>query len=196
MSLIPTIFQGGGNISQTETHGSLPGIASAAADVVAVYNQNGEQLFPLARPGKATILQSARLAEHPVESGGTIVDNRVIQPVEIEMALYVTEYKNTYERLKAAFFGNELLIVHTRSGIFENMAIEAMPHEETPDSVDVLPLSLKLREIKLVTAQFQALPPQKVAKKNDASTVNRGEQKPENNNDSVAITAAKGKVPW
>ena len=188
MSIVPSLSQSGGNISQTETHGSQSSNASAAVDVVAVYGKSGEQLFPLARPAKATVLHSAKLAEHPVESGGTIVDNRVILPVEIELTLYVTEYKTTYERLKTAFLGKELLSVQTRAGIFPDMAIEAMPHDEVPESVDVFVLNLKLKEIKLVKAQFQALPPQKVSSKNNASTIDRGEQKPKDNRSALAKT--------
>jgi hypothetical protein len=147
-------------------------------DVVAVLDEQMTQLFPMARPGKAVINESAKLAEHPVESGGTIVDHRVIQPVEIDLEVYVTKYAETYQKIRSAFYGNSLLKVQTRSGLYENMAIEAMPHEESPEMVDVFTMSIKLREINLVTAQFVALPPSRVAQSNDASTVDRGEQKP------------------
>ena len=169
--------------------GGSPMGGSAAVDVVAIYGKDMDQLFPMARPAKATVMQSAKLAEHPVESGGTIVDNRVILPVEIEMTFYVTEYESTYARIKTAFLGEELLTVQTLSGVYDNMAIEAMPHDESPESVGVLVMSMKLKEIKLVQAQFQALPPQKVQSKNDASTVNRGEQTPKKE-----VSVIKGEV--
>jgi hypothetical protein len=192
MSLVPSINQGArGNITRTETHGNASPQSSAAVDVVAVFGANGEQLFPLARPAKASISRWSKIAEHPVESGGKIVDNRVIQPTEIELTLYVTEIATTYERLKTAFLGNELITVQTRAGIFADMAIEGMPHDETPESADVFVLQLELKEVKLVTAQFQALPPQKVRSKNDASTVNRGEQNTrKTDNRSAAAKAA------
>jgi hypothetical protein len=153
-------------------------MSAAAADVVGVFDENMAQAFPLARPGKAAVTESATLAEHPVESGGVIVDNRVIEPTEIELYLYVTRYEETYPEIREAFLGQKLLTVQTRTGIYENMAITEMPHEEAPDMEGAIVLSLSLREIRLVEATFQTLPPKKVKKKNDASTVDRGEQKP------------------
>jgi hypothetical protein len=178
MTLIPSVFQKENSFVSTDNVfvGNVFN-PSAAVDVVGVYDRRMNQLFPLARPAKANINESARIAEHPVESGGTISDNRVIQPVEIELILYVTDYENTYKRIKAAFLANELLTVQTRTGIYQNMAIEAMPHEESPVKIGVLDMMLRLKEIKLVKAQFQALPPRQVKYPKDTSTVDRGEQK-------------------
>ncbi|MDR1367875.1 MAG: hypothetical protein LBJ76_04065 [Candidatus Accumulibacter sp.] len=186
MSLIPSVFQRDhAFVSSSELFSGSTLGASAAVDVVGVYNSAMNQLFPLARPAKAVVTEAAKIAEHPVESGGTISDHRIILPTEIELTLYVTDYRNTYQRIKAAFLSNELLIVQTRTGLYENMAITAIPHEETTGKHDVLDMTFRLKEVKLVRAQFQALPPQQVKKTNDASTVDRGEQKPKS-------VAAKG----
>ena len=100
----------------------------SAIDVVAVLDESNAQLFPLARPGKATVKETAKIAEHPVESGGVIVDHRVILPVEIALEVWVTDYAATYRKIRAAFYAHKLLKVQTRAGHYENMAIESIPH--------------------------------------------------------------------
>ncbi|MDR1349685.1 MAG: hypothetical protein LBJ59_02680 [Zoogloeaceae bacterium] len=167
MSLVPGVFGGANGGAQNPT---------AAADVVGVFDQDGNQLFPLARPSKANINLAAKIAEHPLESGGSIVDHRVLLPIEIELLVYVTDYAQTYAKIRAAFTGKDLLVVHTRAGIYENMLIESMPHEETPESFDVVQMSIKLKEIRLIEVEFQALPPRQVKTPNDASTVDKGQQ--------------------
>lgn len=154
-----------------------------ATDVVGVFDSGFNQVFPEARPIKATVKETARGMEHPVEDGSTITDHRVIDPVEIELTTLLVgdEYPDTYGRIKSLFKGIELLTVQTKTGSYENMMIVEMPHDETADVYDGIPMALKLREVQLVTAQFQALPPAAVQTKRHASTVKRGEQsgKPE-----------------
>lgn len=157
-----------------------------AADVVGVFDSKFAQLFPRARPIKATVKESAKVMEHPVESGATITDHRVILPTEIELTVIVIgeDYRDTYERIRAVFRQTETIIVQTRTGSYENMIVEAMPHDETPEMHEAVPIAIKLREVTLVTAQFQALPPKAVGTgkgARNASTVKKGEQsgKPE-----------------
>lgn len=154
---------------------------TTAADIVGVFDSDFNQVFPAGRPIKATVKESAKGMEHPVENGSTITDHRVIEPTEIELTLLLVgeEYPDTYGRIKALFLKTDLLIVQTKTGSYPDMMIVEMPHDETPDVFDGVPMALKLREVQLVTAQFQALPPASVqpgAGKRNASTVKRGEQ--------------------
>jgi len=151
---------------------------NAAADVVGVFDSNFSQLFPMARPLRAQVKEQAKVMEHPVESGATVTDHRVILPIEIEMTVMVNgaEYRDVYGAIKERYLKTETLVVQTKTGSYPNMIIAGMPHEETVDVFDAVPMFLQFREVLFVTAQFQALPPRAVAKKSDASTVKRGEQ--------------------
>jgi hypothetical protein len=157
---------------------------ATAADVVGVFDADFNQVFPEGRPIKATIKETARGMEHPIENGSTITDHRVIDPSEITLTLMLVgeEYPDTYGRIKALFQKSELLTVQTKTGSYPSMMIIEMPHDETSDVFDAVPMELKLREVLLVTAQFQALPPAAVQSgtdgrgKRNASTVKRGEQ--------------------
>lgn len=152
----------------------------ADQDVVGVYDEKYNQLFPTARPMRATVLPTALLMDHPMESGATVSDHKIIKPTEISLMMFLgdDEHAIIYQEVKSAFTGNDLLIVQTRTDSYKNMAIVDMTHEETPEHLDAVVMQIKLREVLLVTAQFQALPPRKVKRQADAGTKDRGEQTP------------------
>ena len=154
--------------------------ATNAQDVVAVLNSSFAQVFTNARAIKAAVDRGAKIMEHPIETGVTISDHRVILPVSIELSMLLTteDYPAVYQQVVDLFRGNELLIVQTRVDSFPDMAIEKMPHEESTDVFDGVALALTLRQALIVTPQFSALPPKKVAAKKDADTAKRGQQQP------------------
>ena len=149
-------------------------IPSFAVDSVAVYDQNYTQLFKQARTIKATVKESAKLMEHPVESGIVITDHRIILPIEIELSLILTSrtYQDVYKTIKQFYLNGTLLVVQTRSDIYTNQLIASMPHEEDPTQYDVLTLALSLKQVQFVEAQFGVSP----KNKSDSNTQNRGTQ--------------------
>jgi hypothetical protein len=130
--------------------------------------------------------------EHPIETGSIITDHRVILPVEAELSLIMNAayYQDQYRQIKAAYLAGELFYLHTRTGVFRNMMITDIPHDETPEMFDTITLALKLREVQFVTAQFLPLPPRKVADKTSQSTKDRGQLQ---SKDPTAEQAAKVK---
>jgi len=149
-------------------------------DVVGVYNDSQTQLFANARAVKAAVKPSAKFPEHPLESGATIGDHRIFLPVEIELSVILDpeDYQSTYQQIKAAFTGTSSLTVCTRVDTYKDMYILALPREETADLFDTVAISLRLKEIPLVEAQYQQLPAAKVKTKRHASTVKTGQKQP------------------
>lgn len=149
-------------------------IPSFAVDSVAVYDQNYTQLFKQARTIKATVKESAKLMEHPVESGIVITDHRIILPIEIELSLILTSrtYQDVYKTIKQFYLNGTLLVVQTRSDVYTNQLIESMPHEEDPTQYDVLTLALSLKQVQFVDAQYGISP----KNKSDGNTQKRGTQ--------------------
>jgi hypothetical protein len=149
-------------------------LPSFASDPVAIFTQDYQQLFSNARAIKASVKEDSKVMEHPVETGAIIVDHRIILPVEIELSLILTsnDYKNTYHQIRDYFYNGTLLIIQTRSGIYQNQLIQSMPHEEDPTQYDVLTLVLNTKQVIFVTAQYGTTP------KNPANTntVDRGVQ--------------------
>jgi hypothetical protein len=155
-------------------------VPTQSADVVAIYDQNFNQLFELARPLKATIKEDSKVMEHPLETGATVVDHSVILPVEIELSIIPTrgEYRDVYQRIRQSFYNRELLTVQTKTGLYQNQLIQSMPHEEEAELFDTITLALKLREAQFVEAQFNKLPPRAVRNPSNSSTVDKGQQQP------------------
>lgn len=166
-----------------------------ALDVVAVLDSDFNQLFDLARPMKANINPQSKLMMHPIEDGSLITDFRIILPLEIELGMLITgdEYRSVYQQIKTSFLNADSLIVQTRADTYFNMVIEAMPHDESVDQFDVLPIALKLKEAILIQVQYQALPPEAVATPADQSTVKRGAQQPQN---SIAYDGLQAVKKW
>ncbi len=151
---------------------------TAAVDEVGLFDDSFAQCFVDARPIKATVKESSKTMEHPLESGATTTDHRILLPVEIELPMMLpsTACRNTYAQIREAYRNGQAFSVQTKAGRYSNMFITDMPHEEAPDIFDSIKLSLRLKEILLVKAQYEKLTSQKVKNKSHASTVQRGEQ--------------------
>jgi hypothetical protein len=151
-------------------------------DVVGIYdNDTYDQLFSTARPVKANIKRDAKVMSHPIEQGALVQDFMIFQPVEIELSLILAsdgEYQAVYKAIEACFLSGNLVSIQTKANVFPNMLIEAMPHEESPDMFDAIPLAVKLHEVQQVVVQYQALTASNVQQPADQSTVNTGTQQP------------------
>lgn len=150
-----------------------------AQDVVAVLNKDLAQVFEKARAIKITIGRGSKAMEHPLETGATVTDHRILLPVTAELSLILTsdDYRAVYQQVRELYTRGELLTVQTRVDSFPSMLIEKMPHEETADIFDGIALALTLKEAAFVTPQFSKL---KVAanRSKDSKTVARGQQQP------------------
>lgn len=156
--------------------------SSAAVDVLAVLDADLNQLFPDARPVKATVREEAKAMEHPLETGATAVDHRILLPVEIELTCVLSreQYADTFQRVKDVYKAGTLCIVQTRVDSYDSMLIVGIPHEEVPEMQDGVQLIVQMRHVLYVDSQFRDLPRSKVVPRNpkNSNTVNRGEQRP------------------
>lgn len=164
-------------------------LSSFAFDTVAIFTQGYTQVFANARAIKAVVKEEAKVMQHPLETGATIVDHRIILPVEIELSLILSavDYQSTYNQIREYYFNSTLLIIQTKSGVYTNQLIQGMPHEEDPDLYDVLNLTLSLKEVQFVTAQFTTQP----QNASNSNTTNRGVQQggPANTSQQQSVAA-------
>jgi len=153
-------------------------VPNASADQVAIFDQTFTQVFEKARPLKLTISETAKVMEHPVETGATITDHRIINPIEIEYICVIQspDYRSVYQQIRQIYQNAGLLTVQSKTASYEHMLISEIPHEENPDYFDAIQIIIKMKEVFFITAQFGMLPPSKVADKTQASTVERGNQ--------------------
>lgn len=149
-----------------------------AQDVIAVLNSNLVQVFERARAIKLSIGRGSKAMEHPLETGATITDHRIILPTTAELSLILAseDYPAVYQQIRDLFIKGELLTVQTRVDSFASMLIEKMPHEESSDIFDGVAVALSLKEAVFVTPQFSTV--RVVAQPKDTKTVQRGQQQP------------------
>lgn len=155
--------------------------SAGAVDVVGVFDSSLNQLFADARPIKAMIKPLSKFMDHPGESGITITDHRIFQPIEIELSLILkaSTFRDTYQQIKAAYVGLTPLSVQTKADTYANMYVTDMPHDEDPEIFDTISVALKLREVIFVVAQYQQLPATQVKKPANSSTVKTGQKNPQ-----------------
>ena len=158
---------------------------SATQDVVCVLD-GFNQVFRGARPMKATVKEEAKLMEHPLEDGATITDHMVVQPVEIELSMTLDpeSYRETYKEIKALYLEGRILTVQTRTDSYANQIIQALPHDEQPEMFDTVTLTLKLKEITIVQAEFETVYKAKAPKQ--SGTEEKGEVEPQERKGSWA----------
>lgn len=146
-------------------------------DVIAVLNKDLQQVFEKARAIKLSIGRASKAMEHPLETGATVTDHRILLPITAELSLILSseDYPAVYQQVRELYTRGDLLTVQTRVDSFPSMLIEKMPHEETADIFDGVALALGLKEAMFVTPQFVKL---KVAKSKDSDSVARGQQQP------------------
>ena len=148
-------------------------------DVTAVLDSAFNQVFEKARIVKATIFRGSKTMEHPLETGATVTDHRIVLPISVELSMVLAsaDFKDVYQQVRDLFAKGELLTVQTRVDSFPSMLIEKMPHDESPDLLDGVALALSLKEAIFVQPQLSAI---KVAKKSakHSSTVKQGQKQP------------------
>ena len=171
-------------------------LPSFATDTVAVFTQDYVQIFKNARSIKAVVKESAKVMEHPVESGSIITDHRIILPVEIDLSMILAsvDYQNVYKQIRQYYYNSTLLYVQTRAGLYMNQLIQGMPHEEDPEQYDALTLALSLKQVQFVTAQYGVVP----KNPSNSTTVKRGTQQgstaspTQTTKATAALTSARG----
>ena len=163
-----------------------------SADVVGVYTQDYLQVFPSARPLKASIRNISKVMEHPVETGETIVDHQIFLPIEIELPLIIQSffYREVYQQIKQLYLNNTLLTVQTFADTYTNQLIQELPHEESPDFYNTLIITLRTKEVQFA----QALVTETISKpkdKNNSPTKDIGNQQPQTPKASVLLQAKR-----
>ena len=148
--------------------------ATKAVDIVGVFDVDFNQVFPGARPLKASVSDEALFFKHPLESSATRTDHIIFQPVKIAMSMVMSgkDYKSVYQQVKQTYRNQDQLIVQTKTDTYENIYIQSMPHEESPGNFDSVVMNLMLEETQLAVTVITFIPEEQ----KDSDTKNRGQQ--------------------
>ena len=149
--------------------------SSQDLNIVGIYS-GSTLLFEKAKIMKAQVKETSQMMNHPVESGTVVTDHKIINPIEITIPLMVSsaDYRSVYNSIRKVFLESDFLTIQTKSGIYKNMLISNMPHDESPDAYNALMISLQLKEVFIVTALTVGVTGAKHSK--DATDKNTGVQ--------------------
>ncbi|EED8424396.1 hypothetical protein A4J64_001939 [Salmonella enterica subsp. enterica serovar Losangeles] len=153
--------------------------AYTIVDVVAVLDKSFRQVFADARPMKASVKEESKVMQHPVENGTSVVDHRVLVPVEIKLSMLLTgdSYRNTYQQIKQYYLLAELFTVQTTADTYQNMLIASMPHEESPELTDAIAMEISFSELKIASTKYgSSSSSSSTSSPRDKSTTGRGQQ--------------------
>ena len=164
-----------------------------AADVVGIFDSTtSQQIFTNARAIKARVTEMAKVMEHPLANGATIVDHAVILPVQIELSVICSPdtYTDVYTSIKQYFVNKNLVTVQTKTGRYPNMLFNGIPHEEDPEMWNTIAMGLSLRQAQLIQPRFGTIPQGTAKNESNTSTVDTGQKQPK----SAAIDLAQRAV--
>lgn len=134
------------------------------------------------------VIDDSKMCEHPIESGATIVDHKFFNPVEIDIRLSLPNYiyESVYKELRQIYEESPKLTIKTKSGWYENMVLQGLPHEEKPENFDRIVFDLHFKEVKEVQPKYIKLPTNQV-KNAENSTTKKVGNNATNSNKRVSI---------
>lgn len=154
----------------------MAAIISKATDLVAVLNENLNQVFEGAYITTANIAEESQVMSHAVETGATIVDEIVLQPISITLSVTLNpnNYRSIYQEIKQAYLSRALLTVQTKADSYSSMVIEKIPHDEEPNVFDTITIAISLKEVKFVDTQYEEFKLDNIKNSSNASSKKRG----------------------
>lgn len=148
---------------------------------VAIYKDTKEVLagnFLLASSiMSCNVTDDAKLCEHPVESGATITDHKIFNPVEIDIRLSLPNYiyRTVYKELRQIYEESPKLRIKTKTGWYSNMVLQGLPHEEKPENYDRIIFDLHFKEVVEIEPKYVKLPTNKLKNAENSSTKKVGD---------------------
>lgn len=137
-----------------------------------------EVLFASSNPMRLSVLDEKRATKFKVEDGSErsdhVIDNAI--QINIEFILSGDEAREQFQAISQAYFEHRLVTVQSRMGTYENMLIEAIPHEETRQMYDGAILPVRMTEWRETEPEYGELTQRQVAEPRQSSTVQRGTQ--------------------
>ena len=170
---------------------------SSTADLVAILdNDNLQQLFVASSPLRVSVRESKKATQFAVEDGTTRSDHVTVDAIEISFDLFLSDEnaRNGYEEIRQAWRENRLVTVQTKISSYPDMLILEIPHDETVEGGGSIRVPIRMQEWRTYEPQFGALPPQKVKKAEQSSTVQAGQKQTSNTDADDPATARRGSV--
>lgn len=124
-------------------------------DIIGIYDEDFQQVFLDTKVLKASVNDQSQVFFHPLENGSKTVDHIITNPIEISLVIILAsvDYKNTYKSLKKLKDESTSLTIQTRTDVYPDMLIVALPYEEDATVFDGIQLAVSLRQVKIGTTE-------------------------------------------
>lgn len=122
------------------------------------------------------VTEDSNLMEHPVESGFKVTDNKVFNPVEIDIRLTMPSYTfmSVYKELRDLYEKSPYLRIKTKGRYYLNMVLQGIPHVENPENYDRIVFDLHFKETIIVEPKYIKLPISKLKNPENSDTQKLG----------------------
>lgn len=123
-----------------------------------------------------TVTEDSELMEHPVESGFKVTDNKLFNPVEIDIRLSLPNYDfvQVLKELRQIYEQSTPLRIKTKGKYYTNMVLQGIPHEEKPENFDRIVFDLHFKEVIVVEPKYIKLPVSKLKNPENSDTQKLG----------------------
>jgi hypothetical protein len=146
--------------------------------VTAILDEDGEQLFETAKFLSVQVGESKTFSTHTLENGQVVADNAIDNQdrINLQLVLDPDDYIETYAEIQTLFDSYSPISIQTRVDTYENLYIEAMPHDEGPAMANTISININLVEQQIVSSTTQVLTISDVDSTADVSTVKSGQK--------------------
>jgi len=123
------------------------------------------------------ITDDSQITSHPVESGVSISEHQIFNPVEIDISFVMPDafYDQVIKTLRRYYKEGVKFTIVTKEGTYTNMVMQAKPTELKPENVDRIVYSLHFIEVIEIEPKYISLSVSSVSNPENSSTVNLGE---------------------
>lgn len=156
---------------------SYQDVSRAVGEVYLCSDNEGKSRIDGIQVKQVNVRPNARIIKHPIETGGVVMDNKVLDPKTINIRVAVV-WKADKSHEKALSELDKLwedrtynfCSIRTRKQVYKNLKMVSEPHTETPDRFNVFEFDLQFEEMMFGT-KIEAQP----ANADNSSTKSNGQ---------------------
>lgn len=173
-------------------------IANSNADLrkFVVWQKDGQNLREVLQDMEITriaVEDSAKMFEHPIETGAVITDHEIFEPKRATLQAYISnDNASTLKELEYLYLSGAELQIRAGNKIIDKVMINSKPAEINSSVFDKTLYSITFKEFLEVVPTYVKMPPSKVANKSNASRVNSGQKQAKKTNKSWLKSAIWG----
>lgn len=165
------------------------------SNLIAILDEDGNQLFDTAVNIGVSVLPSKTFARHSLENKQVVIDDQYDNPTSLSMRVILnpSDYASVYNQIKEAYESVTSFIIQTKVDIYQNMFIESLPHEEDPSMFNTISMTLSFTEQLINEPDIELMPITRVSSPSDSDSVEAG-QKSNTDDDGTVLQRLVGSV--